>query len=287
MIRSIRVAVLMACLGTSVDAVAASCGVDGAQHPCRAADDARGRCLDAVQRDPADRSARLTLCAILLDGGELDAAAAIVREGLAKCADDSACQDDLLLAGSIVSEALASRDRADPLADERQRLAQDRRCRSRLTTDQTVAACEALILEQPGDLSLYKSLASKRLKRGEPTDALKVLLTARSATGDPGALASLVREALAQREPLVEKCLGSTSRRECEEIFIAGADDAPQIQARLAKLNAPPVQRVTRTEPAISARDNGKETPGIDQQPAVAEQKPPARNAIDSDGVVH
>lgn len=213
---------------------AAMCGESMITNSCLRADNPIQACRNLVTGNPSNAAARVALCEALALEGKLDEAEVVINQGIARCSG-RACQT-LKLAMSYLEERRAARNRADPRAAEITRQANRRFCLSPFNNERSVAACEALLLDEPEDSEIYAALIQKLLKMGDASGALAYAIQGRKTLNDDSLFANLVEEAADQRQAVVDDCLNDDSIAKCEQSYLAGADDEYLVLRRQGEL---------------------------------------------------
>ncbi|MBX3707819.1 MAG: hypothetical protein KF911_14400 [Pseudomonadales bacterium] len=186
-------------------------------------------CRAALEQDSLDAAARLALCDLHVERGELVDATVVLQRGLQLCTARRGLCNTMERALSNVEERRRAEERLrGPEQAARHREALRGYCLGPISTERTINACEELVASEP-DGALLVALGGKLLESGQPARALAAARQARAIGGAPAELESLLTNAETRRSAAARRCSEQGDLGACDAALLAGERDEHSI----------------------------------------------------------
>lgn len=218
-------AVCILLLAAAGEALASLCLSSDLSPAC----DSLESCRSALEQDSLDAAARLALCDLHAERGELVDAAVVLQRGLQLCTARRGLCSTMERALSNVEERRRAEERLrGPEQAARHREALRGYCLGPITTERTINACEELVASEP-DGALLVALGGKLLESGQPARALAAARQARAIGAAPAELESLLTNAETRRSAAARRCSEQGDLGACDAALLAGERDEHSI----------------------------------------------------------
>ncbi len=225
----------------SADSDERTCYINIDPHPCMAVEENPIKaCTKAVEDDPYDMQARLTLCGAHLHDSDNEEnridAYIVVKKGIELCGSDGYVCQRFKYAKSMIEESDEGGGRQQVIsARERCDYGRDL-CLSRLTSSLGLRGCDLALICDSDNPALYAGKGKKLLARDRPAEAVAAFSNAARLDPDSAQIRAQLADARQARATLAAVCLKGDSIDICNAALLAGEPDEFDVQYRRGQL---------------------------------------------------
>lgn len=201
----------------------------------------------ALKRTPTMLGKRMELANLLQKAGCYDDAVHLLEEG-----QKFNPLSPILLLSLRRARTMAGEEHYLEGVDRAEATARLNRNVQRCTSQSEVAACDAVLSEQPNNAKILIAKGDALVKAHRPDDASSVYVRAAKLAPNDAALTGKLHALQSQRQALLQRCTGGdgdTALQACKSVLVRGAPNEFEITVRIALLQ----QSTNQTSQALDS----------------------------------